>query len=608
MYTREAYIHNSGPIKDLYVKFEVDENDRPIPTLFVGRNGAGKTNLLSTLAEPLLLGASKVYDDVLTLKGFGRSYFRILGASTVTTGASNGFAIVKYTNGAESVFYRENAGDISVDDAKSLIPDTLLEGANWDAKESSKEIILNDEAARQVFGNGAYIFFPSNRSETPYWFNTEAIPDQKFDTSDRFRNNLNNPMYVERSLDEFAQWLLGVLAESRLPVLEAAYLAKSEESKVVVTCDTTQFMVGQTPLIQANNILKAITRSSDAAFYWSSRHASSKVGIHKGGVNLWSGLKSLSAGEGTLLSVFGSLLRRSDQLRITPEELTGVAIIDELDAHIHIELQMSALPELIAMFPRIQFIISSHSPFFALGMESKFPGKINIVDLPSGQNINAESYTEFKAALETFYDTRRFEEIVDQRLRESNTPTILVGGTTDRDYFKAASIALGYDDLADLFEWVGEPGGSGGGRNTGDSSLQKAESFIRANPSLVSKDVVILYDCDAKATSSSSGKLHIVPIEQIPGARCSKGVENLLPDSVFTEDAYAIQEKPDSYGGGATVKSIKKTYLCEQVCAQPKKSAEIFENFRPTLDAISSLLGTTRPQSDSQTTPTPAAE
>lgn len=48
---------------------------------------------------------------------------------------------------------------------------------------------------------------------------------------------------------------------------------------------------------------------------------------------------------------------------IPPEDLVGVAIIDEIDVHLHISLQKKVLPFLIKAFPKVQFIVSTHSPF-----------------------------------------------------------------------------------------------------------------------------------------------------------------------------------------------------------------------------------------------------
>ena len=57
------------------------------------------------------------------------------------------------------------------------------------------------------------------------------------------------------------------------------------------------------------------------------------------------------------------LLMRSRLLNILPNELNGVVLIDEIDAHLHISLQKKILPFLSQSFPEIQFIVSTHSPF-----------------------------------------------------------------------------------------------------------------------------------------------------------------------------------------------------------------------------------------------------
>ena len=43
--------------------------------------------------------------------------------------------------------------------------------------------------------------------------------------------------------------------------------------------------------------------------------------------------------------------------------LPGIVLIDEIETHLHLELQKNILPLLTAVFPNIQFIITSHSPF-----------------------------------------------------------------------------------------------------------------------------------------------------------------------------------------------------------------------------------------------------
>lgn len=41
----------------------------------------------------------------------------------------------------------------------------------------------------------------------------------------------------------------------------------------------------------------------------------------------------------------------------------GIVLIDELETHLHIELQKKILPFLTEFFPNIQFIVTTHSPY-----------------------------------------------------------------------------------------------------------------------------------------------------------------------------------------------------------------------------------------------------
>ena len=43
--------------------------------------------------------------------------------------------------------------------------------------------------------------------------------------------------------------------------------------------------------------------------------------------------------------------------------MEGIVLIDELETHLHIELQKKIFPFLIEFFPRLQFIVTTHSPY-----------------------------------------------------------------------------------------------------------------------------------------------------------------------------------------------------------------------------------------------------
>ena len=76
----------------------------------------------------------------------------------------------------------------------------------------------------------------------------------------------------------------------------------------------------------------------------------------------------LSHGYASVFRIFADLLMRMEQNLVSTNQLSeydkeGVVLIDELETHLHLEMQKKVLPSLTTLFPRLQFIISTHSPF-----------------------------------------------------------------------------------------------------------------------------------------------------------------------------------------------------------------------------------------------------
>lgn len=51
-------------------------------------------------------------------------------------------------------------------------------------------------------------------------------------------------------------------------------------------------------------------------------------------------------------------------------DMQGVVLIDEIETHLHLELQKRILKILLTIFPRIQFIVTTHSPFILSSLEN----------------------------------------------------------------------------------------------------------------------------------------------------------------------------------------------------------------------------------------------
>src|SRR5689334_17534163 len=88
MYVKRIEIENNGPIRYLNYAFPFDDDNKPKPVVFVGRNGSGKSILLSHIANAMIAARGAVYDDADVDEGkvfkyrsstyilYGETYYR----------------------------------------------------------------------------------------------------------------------------------------------------------------------------------------------------------------------------------------------------------------------------------------------------------------------------------------------------------------------------------------------------------------------------------------------------------------------------------------------------------------------------------------------------
>lgn len=91
--------------------------------------------------------------------------------------------------------------------------------------------------------------------------------------------------------------------------------------------------------------------------------------------------QELASGNKSIIAMFGDMIIRlfkTNDSITNPSDVEGIVLIDELDIHFHPEWQKK-LPQLLSeIFPKIQFIISTHSPILFLGaLENSVFIKVN---------------------------------------------------------------------------------------------------------------------------------------------------------------------------------------------------------------------------------------
>ena len=374
MYVKQIFVENSGPLRRIQLDLAFTNEHFPKPLVLVGANGGGKTNLLSLVTDALFEAAAVHYDNVLPSKGMGRAWFRMVGGRTTTVGAAGGYTLIRFEHAGADIIYKEKAGTLDASNVISQVPAEIAQAVTWPTEGSIKEMGVSEEQSRTIFEEGVFAYFPSSRSEIPYWLNREAMPETEFDVFTAFAKRLRKPLFVERSLHQLKQWLISVILEARAHI--GFTLIPGSEPQLQVQSDISEALMSEALLAQCNLVLQRVLDDDQVRFVWLGRKSPDKLAVARGNELFLPNLDALSGGQSALLGMFGTLLRYGDQSKVGPAldlaSIEGICIVDEIDSHIHVDLQHRILPSLIKLFPRVQFIISSHSPLFVLGMEKEF--------------------------------------------------------------------------------------------------------------------------------------------------------------------------------------------------------------------------------------------
>ena len=306
----------------------------------------------------------------------------------------------------------------------------------------------------------------------------------------------------------------------------------------------------------------------------------------------------MSAGETSLLNLFLSILRDFDLCGASftsTEDIRGIVVVDEIDLHLHAVHQYKILPKLIRMFPKIQFVITTHSPLFVLGMKDLF-GKdgLALYRLPQGQPIDPEEFSEFANAYQAFTETSRFSDDIRTAVKAAQRPILFVEGTTDEKYIQRAAKLLGQESMLEKIE-IRDGNGAPGLRNIWNG-------IGKLPPNFVPQKVVLLYDCEHKGGSKNEGNMFKRKIPQESNHPIEKGIENLFSKETL-EKAKSVKPafiditlahekttrgKSENIPEKWEINEDEKTNLCNWLCENGTK--EDFQHFSKIFDLLQEIL------------------
>ncbi|MFA6143350.1 MAG: AAA family ATPase [Sulfurimonas sp.] len=106
------------------------------------------------------------------------------------------------------------------------------------------------------------------------------------------------------------------------------------------------------------------------------------------------GLNELSDGYSSLLAILTELILRMEAQQAQAYDMQGVVLIDEIETHLHVELQKKVLPFLVSFFPKIQFIVTTHSPFVLSSLSNAVICDLERREIVSSERFINASYSQ----------------------------------------------------------------------------------------------------------------------------------------------------------------------------------------------------------------------
>lgn len=581
MYLKHIAVKNIGPIDELSVELPFDVNNKPKPILFVGENGTGKTVLLSQIIDSLYEIGSELFQDIGKHHSQGRSYYKVSGGQNLKIGKTEGFSIVQFQDfNNQTIECFDKIGNITHNDFKLLNNNfTLTPNSKSDNQKISTQL---DEPTKEKleieWKTSIHFYQPAYRYEEPFWKNDVFSDIQRFEEQKKYSKKYGRELEIISSTKENKSYIMDLVLD--------------------FSVDQNDF-IGKTTWSNINNLIKKIKQKDNIRFGIGPRGQGNRISIVEldahGKVidTVIKSIDNLSLGESILLNLFINIIRHGDTPQKLTQQIKGIVIIDEIDVHLHTDLQHKVLPTLIKLFPLVQFIITTHSPLFILGMKKEFAEDgFELRNMPNGEKISTERFSEFEKAYKVLNDTKKFDDEINSKIKNTLKPIVFVEGDYDTRYIKKACELFGKMDLFNSFEFFD----ADGYKNLDNIWNHKSNLF-----NVIHQNMLLLYDCDTKVPNQEKAKIfrRIIPFIEIN--YFDRGIENLFSKETIEK---AIEFKPAfvdiTEESSKTVRGIKevipkkydvnkdeKGNLCNWLCEVG--TIEDFKNFEKVFEILESF-------------------
>ena len=459
---------------------------------------------------------------------------------------------------------------------------------------------FDEQSAKNLFEQNCALYFPPNRFEEPAWLNeANLISKAQYMDLRHTKGYSNRPVINYSPLRRNRDWLFDVVYDFSVFERQDTVLPVRVDGKSERTINI-QASIGYAGAAKhlydaaLGVVQKIVTFEDNLRLGIGERH-NRTVSVMQDDKTIVPNVFQLSTGEVSLLNLFLSVLRDHDLASTnytTTEDIRGIVVVDEIDLHLHARHQHDVLPRLMAMFPKIQFVVTSHSPLFVLGLRQVLgEDGFALFNLPNGRQLSAEEFGEFSVAYKAFITTQKHAEEVRAAVKDAQRPLVFVEGPTDVRYLTKAAELLGFQALIDVAEF--RPGG-------GNTLKNVWKGLTREH---IERDkIVVLHDPES-TFDETRGNVFRRSICRVSEHPLEKGIENLFSRAtlerarahsrafidVAGEQKNQVRGLESTVPEKWTVNTDEKTNLCNWLCEHG--TAEDYEHFRPTLEMLHGILG-----------------
>ena len=576
--------------------------------MLVGENGSGKSIFLSHIVNGLISAKNFIFPESPEVET--GKVFKIRSPLYIKSGNEYYFSRVDFEND----LFLEELRTLRI---KKEYPDTPVGLQRGDAQNAWNQMSQdtydhfignmsnNENKIKDIFSENCVLYFPHNRFEEPAWLNEKNLKAQpQYMPLEHMSGSTSRKVVNYSPLHDNQNWLFEVIYD------RFAFEGATRRVSLPVRGSTTEVPL---PLFLGYSgnatsiynvvlqIVQSITKVQNARFGVGKRHQR-VISIESETGQLIPNIFQLSSGEISLLNMFLSILQDFDlcgTLFSNARDIRGIVIVDEIDLHLHATHQYEVLPKLIRRFPNIQFVVTTHSPLFVLGMKKIFGDDgFALYRLPQGQKISSEEFSEFGDAYQVLTETKRFINDIRTEIENAQKPIVYVEGKTDRKYLEKASELLGKKLLLEGIEIRD-------GEGTGNLD-QIWKGFEKLPSDFIHNKVLLLYDCDKNKHGVKNNFFRrTIPIQgdhPVQDHPVQQGIENLFSKRTLEKACSAKQafididpERTKRERGKEvnvpetwTVNKDEKTNLCNWLCENGTQKD--FQHFEVIFKLLESIL------------------